>query len=48
MCRYFMGNKFTRVVPEMFLGNAENPDGTFSSAKSALANLKVMCVSPPS
>lgn len=42
--RYLMGNKFTRVVPEMFQGNAENADGTFSSTKSALSKLKVMCV----
>lgn len=39
-----MGNKFARVVPEMFQGNAENADGTFSSAKSPLTKLKVMYV----
>lgn len=37
-----MGNKFTRVLPEMFQGNVENADGTFSRAKSPLAKLKVM------
>lgn len=39
-----MGNKFERVVPEMFLGHAQNADGSFTKAKSALAKLKVMYV----
>lgn len=37
-----MGNKFTRVEPEMFQGNVNNTDGTFSSTKAALSKLKVM------
>uniref|UniRef100_K3WMS4 Uncharacterized protein n=1 Tax=Globisporangium ultimum (strain ATCC 200006 / CBS 805.95 / DAOM BR144) TaxID=431595 RepID=K3WMS4_GLOUD len=37
-----MGNRFTRVVPEMLQGNVQNSDGTFSSAKAPLAKLKVI------
>jgi hypothetical protein len=37
-----MGNKFTSVLPSMFLGNAKNSDGTFATEQSALTNLTVM------
>jgi hypothetical protein len=37
-----MGNKFTRVLPEMFLGNEMNSDGTPAGEKVPLKKLKLM------
>jgi hypothetical protein len=42
--RYLMGNKFSRVLPEMLVGYSLNDDGSFSSSTSPLPQLKVLCV----
>ncbi|KAL7679066.1 putative leucine-rich repeat domain-containing protein [Plasmopara halstedii] len=38
----FSGNKFTKVVPEMFLGHANDSDGVFFAQKVPLEQLEVI------
>jgi hypothetical protein len=42
--RDLSGNKFTKVVPEMFLGNVNDSEGTFTTQTAPLTQLKVMYV----
>lgn len=39
-----MGNKFSRVLPEMLVGYSLHDDGSYSSSATPLPQLKVMCV----